>query len=81
MATKTYRAWTWPNLSIGCGPIKFVNGTYSTDNEEEQAQIESAHGYGSRIVDVTEAPPDEIPFEEPPAGESTTSKRGKWRPR
>lgn len=78
MATKRYCSRRWPSLRVGSS-IVFENGSYTTDNADEQELIESLSYFGPLVWHEPEAPADEIPYEAPAGGAS--DKRGKWRPR
>ena len=49
---KTYTCPSFPELRIG--PVKFMAGSYSTEDEKLQALIEKNKRFGSRIFDVTQ---------------------------
>ncbi len=80
MALKEYRTLRWPNLGVG-GAIKFTDGCYRTEDEGEQALIESLPYFGP-LVWEEKNPPEAVEFTEPPTTaetESSSKRGGKWR--
>jgi len=81
MALKEYRCFRWPELRVGSS-IKFTDGAYRTEDEGEQALIESLSYYGPLVWEEKDPPTDVVPLEESPAtvnSTTTTQARGKWR--
>lgn len=79
MAKKRYCSRRWPSLRVG-DSIVFENGSYTTENEAEQALIEGLTYFGPLVWHEPEAPADEVPFEASDSG-GASDKRGKWRAR
>lgn len=80
MALKEYWSRRWPQLGVG-GTIKFKDGVYRTEDEDEQKLIESLPYFGT-LVWEEKNPPEAVEFVEPPAAveaESTSKRGGKWR--
>lgn len=77
MQTKTYQCLRWPRLRLG--KVAFLDGIYSTADEDVQAMIEAHDAFGVHIHSTTEevaAEPEAEPEEEPKRGPGRPPKAG-----